>query len=101
MDRAVTKLHCINDTLIVSAIFPFQLFHTLFLLFCTGGQTCPMPFDAPESENQSILHIREVAFFGMLQIVLKKTLSWCWFKFCRTSVSGCVHFKENIEKVIK
>ena len=75
----------------------FSTFSHLFVLFCLASQVCPMPFGAPESENHTILYIREVALFGMLFIVLKKTLSWCWFTFWRTSVSGYVHFKKYLK----
>ena len=66
MDRTVTNLHCINDAWIVSVVFPSQLAHTFLCFFCLGGRLCPMPFNAPESDNHSILYIREVALFGML-----------------------------------
>ena len=63
MDRTVANLHCISDVQNFGVVYPFQLFHTFFMLFCTGGQMCPMPFGAPESESHTILYIREIALF--------------------------------------
>ena len=54
----------INDAEIVSVVFPFQLFYTFFVFFCTGDQICPMPFGAPESKTHSTMYSREVAIFS-------------------------------------